>query len=154
MNGETYQVSGLAWMDHEFFTNQLEVKQAGWDWFSLQPADDTELMLFSYGARTVPSIPFPRNLRRPAREIASSRSHGLHIDTPQRFLKGPVTSATYPVRWKISVPKLGIELEADTALKSQELTGQSKWIPNYWEGAISVSGHKEISPLKGSAIWK
>jgi predicted secreted hydrolase len=64
--------------------------------------------------------------------------------------KSPVTSATYPVRWRISVPKLGIELEADTALKSQELTGQSKWIPNYWEGAISLSGHKEHSPLKGA----
>jgi predicted secreted hydrolase len=44
---------------------------------------------------------------------------------------------------------LSIELEADTALKSQELTGQSKWLPNYWEGSITVSGRKGNSPLKG-----
>ena len=85
---------------------------------------------------------------------AQGKSHHLtHTDFTLTSLgdswKSPVTSATYPVRWKIFVPKLVIELEADTALKSQELTGQSKWIPNYWEGAISVSGHRETSPLQG-----
>jgi predicted secreted hydrolase len=150
LNGETYQVSGLAWMDHEFFTNQLEDNQAGWDWFSLQLADNTELMLFQ--------------LRRKDGSIDPS-SAGTFVDTEGKShhlartdftltplgdsWKSPATSAMYPVRWKIFVPKLGIELEAGTALKSQELTGPSKWLPNYWEGAITVSGHKESLPLKG-----
>ncbi len=46
LNGETLEVSGLAWMDHEFFTHQLESDQVGWDWLSLQLDDNTELMLF------------------------------------------------------------------------------------------------------------
>jgi predicted secreted hydrolase len=33
-------------MDHEFFTQQLESSQVGWDWLSLQLEDNTELMLF------------------------------------------------------------------------------------------------------------
>src|SRR6266446_8007565 len=41
-----YKVYGLTWMDHEFFTQQLAPDQAGWDWFSLQLDDHTELMLF------------------------------------------------------------------------------------------------------------
>src|SRR5215813_7169564 len=42
LNGRTFQVTGLAWMDHEFFTHQLESGQVGWDWFSVQLADNTE----------------------------------------------------------------------------------------------------------------
>src|SRR6185503_5075909 len=39
-------VTGTAWMDHEWFSNQLDASQQGWDWFSIQLADNTELMLF------------------------------------------------------------------------------------------------------------
>ena len=46
VEGKTFEVSGLAWMDHEFFTHQLESDQVGWDWFSIQLVDNTELMLF------------------------------------------------------------------------------------------------------------
>jgi len=46
VNSENLEVSGLAWMDHEFFTHQLEAGQVGWDWLSVQLEDNTELMLF------------------------------------------------------------------------------------------------------------
>ena len=36
VEGKTFIVDGLTWMDHEFFTHQLEANQSGWDWFSLQ----------------------------------------------------------------------------------------------------------------------
>ncbi len=32
VNGQKLAVTGVAWMDHEFFTDQLEASQAGWDW--------------------------------------------------------------------------------------------------------------------------
>ena len=41
-----YSVSGLSWMDHEFSTEPLEPGLVGWDWFSLQLDDGTELMVF------------------------------------------------------------------------------------------------------------
>src|ERR1041385_4933671 len=37
---------GLAWMDHEFGSSQLRENQQGWDWFSIQLDNDTELMLY------------------------------------------------------------------------------------------------------------
>src|SRR5690242_6399777 len=43
---QTFQVTGTAWMDHEFFTHQLDKDQVGWDWMSIQLEDQTELMLF------------------------------------------------------------------------------------------------------------
>ncbi len=33
-------------MDHEWFTQQLAADQTGWDWFSVQLNNGTELMLF------------------------------------------------------------------------------------------------------------
>ena len=40
------EVAGSAWMDHEWFTHQLEANQQGWDWFSVQLESGAELMLF------------------------------------------------------------------------------------------------------------
>ncbi len=33
-------------MDHEFFSSGLDKGEVGWDWLSLQLADNTELMLY------------------------------------------------------------------------------------------------------------
>ncbi len=44
--GENREVHGLAWMDHEWFSDQLDQSERGWDWFSAQLEDNTELMLF------------------------------------------------------------------------------------------------------------
>jgi predicted secreted hydrolase len=60
-----------------------------------------------------------------------------------------VTRAVYPIHWKISVPRLGIELEAQASLPGQELTGRSKLTPNYWEGAVTFGGRAEPSPVTG-----
>ena len=46
IDGKRFAVEGTSWMDHEFFTHQLESNQTGWDWFSLQFEDRSELMLF------------------------------------------------------------------------------------------------------------
>src|SRR5207237_4979711 len=46
LGNKRFEVRGTSWMDHEFFTHQLDSEQTGWDWLSLQLADNTELMLF------------------------------------------------------------------------------------------------------------
>jgi len=148
--GETYQVSGTSWMDHEFFTHQLAEKQTGWDWLSLQLNDDTELMLFRIRRKDGSIDPFS------AGTFVDARGKSLFLQAADFSLsptgdnwKSPVTSATYPVRWKIMIPRLDISLEAQTSLKSQEFASSSKFSPSYWEGAISVAGHKGNDNLGG-----
>ena len=46
LKDKTYQVKGVSWMDHEFSSNQLNEEQIGWDWFSVQLDNDTELMIY------------------------------------------------------------------------------------------------------------
>ena len=50
LDGERFAVKGDSWMDHEFGTSFLEKHQQGWDWFSIQLADGTDLMMFQMRA--------------------------------------------------------------------------------------------------------
>jgi len=147
---KSYAVIGLAWMDHEFFTHQLKKDQAGWDWFSVQLGDNTELMLYRI-RRTDGSVdPFS------AGTYVDANGHSVHLQREdfslmpgQELWKSPVRGAAYPVRWEISVPKIGIALEATTALEAQELAGHSEAVPNYWEGAIALKGRRGMVDVTG-----
>jgi predicted secreted hydrolase len=145
-----YQVNGVTWMDHEFFTHQLETNQAGWDWLSIQMGDNTELMLYQIRRKDGSVDPFSSGT------FIDEHGKSTHLRasdfalTPHgEIWKSPVTSARYPIQWTISIPKLGIELEARTALKSQEISGQSEIAPSYWEGAIHLDGHHGTTEKKG-----
>jgi predicted secreted hydrolase len=149
--GNEFEVEGLAWMDHEFFTHQLESDQAGWDWLSLQLDDKTELMLFRIRRRDGWIDPFS------AGTFVDARGATVHLRAGEFTLQpvgdtwaSPITHAVYPVRWKISIPKLSMEMEAKTPLPSQEMMSATKLAPSYWEGAITLSGHKGQSPLSGA----
>ena len=149
VGGKTDQVTGTAWMDHEFFTHQLEAQQVGWDWLSLQLNDNTELMLFRLRHKDGSIDPFS------AGTYVDSSNRSMHLQVSDFSLtplgetwRSPITAANYPVRWRVDVPKLGIFLEISTVLKSQELTGGSKSAPSYWEGAITVEGNRGADKIK------
>lgn len=143
LNGKSFQVSGLAWMDHEFFTHQLESDQIGWDWFSIQLDGNTEIMLFRIRRKDGSIDPFSSGT------IIDQHGRATHLRPADFSLvpvgqtwASPVTKATYPVQWKISVPRFfGLELELRTPLPSQELTsGAGALTPSYWEGSVTYTG--------------
>jgi predicted secreted hydrolase len=137
-------------MDHEFFTHQLEANQAGWDWLSIQLTDNTELMLYQIRRKDGSVDPFSSGTYVDDHGKAMHLRRSDFVLTPDgKTWKSSVTSANYPIEWKISIPKLGIELEAKTALKSQEISGQTKIAPSYWEGAIDLSGHRGANQIAG-----
>lgn len=150
LNGEQFDVSGLAWMDHEFFTHQLESSQVGWDWLSLQLEDNTELMLFRLRRKDGSLDPFS------AGTYVDAQGKSTHLRAADFTLQplteswtSPATHATYPIAWKIAIPKLEMELESHTALAAQELTGKTRLAPSYWEGAIALEGHRGKAQLGG-----
>ena len=150
LGGKKFLVTGTSWMDHEFFTHQLEGSQTGWDWLSLQLADDTELMLFhirrndgsidSYSAGTYIDG---------QGKTTHLRAGDFTLEPLEEKWTSPITRAKYPIHWKIAVPTLGLELEGKTPLASQELSGKTKFAPNYWEGAIVLTGRRNSQPLDG-----
>jgi predicted secreted hydrolase len=148
LNGKTYQVEGTSWIDHEFFTGSMAANESGWDWLSVQLADGAELMLY--------------RLRHKDGSIDPSSS-GSYVDAngKSQFLSAAdfamtpaadtwisqATKATYPVRWQVSIPRLNLQLDVTTPLRSQELV--SRFGTSYWEGAIDVVGSSAQSRLQG-----
>ena len=138
LGGRTFELTGTAWMDHEFFTHQLGPEQAGWDWMSIQLEDRTELMLFRLRRKDGSLDPF---------------SAGTYIDAAGRprhlgigdFSMTPTGERwnNYPISWRVEVPSLGLRLDATTPMRNQELGGDSPFTPKYWEGAMDFKGTKQ-----------
>jgi predicted secreted hydrolase len=154
LNGKSIEVTGLAWMDHEFFTHQLERDQIGWDWFSVQLADNTELMLFRIRRKDGSVDPFSAATFVDARgQTTHLRSTDFSLTPAGATWTSPATKATYPIHWRIAVPKLGLDLEMRTALPSQELTGgpsDGTLTPSYWEGSVTYDGTREGAKIHGA----
>ncbi|HEY4907698.1 MAG TPA: lipocalin-like domain-containing protein [Candidatus Acidoferrum sp.] len=154
LGGKSIQVTGLTWMDHEFFTHQLERDQIGWDWFSVQLADNTELMLFRIRRKNGSVDPFS------AATFVDANGKSTHLRAEEFTLQpggaqwtSSVTKATYPIQWKIAVPKLGLDLEVKTELPSQELVGgpgNGTLTPSYWEGSVTYDGTRDGAKIQGA----
>jgi predicted secreted hydrolase len=151
LGNKKFEVGGTSWMDHEFFTHQLESSQTGWDWLSLQLEDHTELMVFRIRRKDGSIDPYSAGTCVDAEGKSTHlRSNDFKLQPAEEKWTSPLSGAKYPVHWKIAIPKLGIELEARTLLDSQELPGKTKLSPTYWEGAIVLTGRRNSQPLSGA----
>jgi predicted secreted hydrolase len=143
LEGESHSLRGTAWMDHEFFTHQLEGNQIGWDWFSIQLNDNTELMLFRLRRKDGSVDPYS------AGTFIDAQGKARHLTAGDFTLTPGAKWQTYPIAWTIEVQPLNLILQATTPLESQELVGKSKLSPSYWEGAMDFKGTRDGAPAIG-----
>jgi predicted secreted hydrolase len=150
LQGKQFAASGLSWMDHEFFTHQLGADQAGWDWFSIQLEDKTELMLFILRRNDGTIDPYSAGTYVDATGNTTHLRAGDFSLTPSGATwKSEKTAATYPIAWIVTVPQLALTLSATTRLPQQELPPNSKLAPAYWEGAMEFSGKRGAANIHG-----
>ncbi len=149
--GRTTPVTGLSWMDHEFGSNQLTEEQTGWDWFSLQLDDDTEVML--YLLRRKDGTPEPNSSGTVIYADGSSRH--LPLDaftvTPTGAWTSPESGGVYPMGWTIAIPSEKLHLTVTPAFENQELHSPFLSGITYWEGASDITGTRGTSRVKGRA---
>jgi predicted secreted hydrolase len=139
-------VSGVAWMDHQW-GNFVVGSVGGWDWYSLQLDDRTELMLYV--------------LRGPTGETGAVYGTQVMADGSTRDLgpdsvraeptgrwTSPHTGGVYPSGWVLTLPG-GARVELQPQLQDQELFfprvgDQAPWAGAlaYWEGAVTVTGDR------------
>ncbi len=136
LRGQTMNVNGESWFDHEWSTSALGVNGIGWDWFSLQLSDGRELMLFQIrrkdgGIETVSGGTLVEKDGSVKRLAASD----VQIEVLEKWTS-PQTKGEYPSRWRISIPQSLISLDLEPYLKSQEMRVSFA----YWEGAVKMSG--------------
>jgi predicted secreted hydrolase len=151
VEGERFEVEGLSWMDHEFFTHQLSAEHTGWDWLSLQMEDGTELMLYRLRRRDGGVDPFSAGTfveaTGRARHLTAS---DVRLEPTGRTWTSPSTGGVYPLEWSIRVAPLALSLQLRTPLDAQEIVSRHASIPSYWEGAIRVAGTRHGTPIAGS----
>ncbi len=148
LNQKTYTVDGTSWVDHEFFTASMSTVETGWDWLSVQTGDGAELMLYRLRHRDGSIDPFSSGTYIDASGRSQFLSARDFVMTPGTDVwSSPATKARYPVRWHVSIPRLKMELDVSTPLKSQELSGGLG--PSYWEGAIDADGTRDHAPVGG-----
>jgi predicted secreted hydrolase len=149
IDGETFEVTGTSWMDHEFSSTDLGADQVGWDWFSIQLEDNTELMLYRM------------RLKDGSSDLASSgttvspNGRTRHLEVTDFEIKStgtwtsPESKATYPAQWQLTFPSLDLVLKVTPLLADQELRTSRSSQVTYWEGAVAVAGTKQGKPVKG-----
>lgn len=156
-DGTTKEVSGQAWMDHQW--GDFSVVPVGWDWTSIQMDDGAELMvslvwdatdkrpIINYGTY----IPGSAQGGPQTNELAST----IHLSadmfqwTPTGSWTSPATGVEYPLGWRLNVDSLGLELTLAPRRDNSEFAG-SLFVPAaYWEGAVKVTGTREGEPITG-----
>lgn len=136
IGGETFLVTGLSWMDHEFSTSVLSDGQVGWDWFSLQLDDGSDLMVFQIRREDGSIDPFSSGtfISPEGKTIHLNRSN-FEIQVNDTW-QSPDSGGTYPAAWTIQIPQIDIILDIKPYMADQEMNVSY----SYWEGAVSVQG--------------
>ena len=142
--------SGLAWMDHEFGSKELRESQQGWDWFSVQLDNETELMLYVI-RRTdgSPDVTSSGSFVTDGGEVIHLRYEQMKI-RPEGTWRSPRSGATYPMGWTIDIPSLKIRLRLTPLMEDQELVTKASTQVTYWEGAVDVSGSSGNISVRGA----
>lgn len=143
VDGETFNVDGETWMDHEFSTSALGTNAQGWDWFGLIFEDGRELMIGQI------------RLQDGGKELAfggmlvNKDGSGTYLPAESFTIEvtdtwdSPHTGATYPAGWdiRIDADTIGasepLTFQVDPLMADQELYDTD---PSYWEGAVRVTG--------------
>ena len=149
-NGHSYSLSGLAWMDHEFFTQTADDTLAGWNWFAIQLDNHEELMLYQLRRKSGAADPFSSGTYIDAQGRAHFLSASDFSLTPGDMWQSPASGARYPIDWNISIPCLQLELSERALLPNQELFARGSVTPTYWEGAVAYQGRIHAQPVKGA----
>ncbi len=146
VDGRETAVTGESWFDREWGSSQLGERQVGWDWFSLQFTDGSELMIYRLRNEDGGTDSFSGGTHVDADGTASPLSARDFSVTPGDTWASEVTGANYPTTWRITLPSRETVLEVKASMEAQELSFSPV---SYWEGAVKVSGSRGGKPLNG-----
>lgn len=144
--GTDYEVSGLAWMDHQWFQRDVELGELQWDWFSIQLDNSVDVMLAIL------------------RDDAGDVEGGTWVDAAGEATElaaadfevkargewtNPVSGNTYPMGWTVRIPSRELVLSVEPSQLDQELHGLANTPIDYWEGAVEASGTLRGAEVSG-----
>ena len=129
-----FNVTGDSWFDHEWSSAMLPVDYAGWDWFSMQLSDQSEIMLFRLRHRSDTLQDFYAGTQVNRAGIATSLEAEEIRLVPTTTWQSPVSGTSYPSTWDVTVGKS--RFRVSPKIQDQELNTSFR----YWEGSVDIMG--------------
>jgi predicted secreted hydrolase len=145
IRNENYVVEGSSWFDREWATNQLAPEQAGWNWFAIQLSDGSDIMLYQMRLKGGGIDSHSSGKWIAADGVTAEFASNDFQLVPEKFWESAATKTTYPVQWRLNIPKLNLELEVTPPVINQELDLSVV----YWEGCIRLKGRRAGKPVEG-----
>jgi predicted secreted hydrolase len=139
---ETSKVTGQAWHDHQW--GDFDVSSyAGWDWFSVQFENNTELMLYLIRQPDGSYSDEAGSFITTEGETIELKNEDFDIIATGETWMSELTGAIYPVQWQISVPRYGLDIKVNPVMPHQEMDTRASTGIVYWEGAVNITGSHE-----------
>ena len=144
------EVEGELWYDRQWNCASVALQDVAWDWISIQLENQEELMLYRVFRKSDGMIKYGGS-HFAKDETNTYIADGDIVLEELEHWKSPDSKASYPVKWKVSLPKMDYELVVEAEIPHQELG--LRLIPLkklfYWEGMCKVEGAKSGKPVYG-----
>jgi len=131
LRGKRFDVTGKAWLDHEWSEELLHPEAVGWDWIGMNLDDGSALTAFRLRKQDGSALWDGGSFRSPQGGLYVF-SHGETQFSPQRRWSSPLSQASYPVEWIVRTPADFYTVKA--VIDNQELDSRASTGAIYWEG--------------------
>ena len=135
VKGKGHEVTGQAWLDHEWSEALLHPEAVGWDWIGMNLFDGSALTAFRLRSKAGQTLWDGGSFRASTGSVYVF-SRGEVIFSPQRSWKSPLSQATYPVEWIVRTPADFYTVRP--VLDNQELDSRASTGAIYWEGLCDL----------------
>jgi predicted secreted hydrolase len=136
VDGNSYDITGHSWFDHEFASNSLGDNQSGWDWFAINLADGSDLMLYRLRDKSGQTDYLSGTRIDPKGNVAYLTAKDIDL-APTKPWTSPASKAAYPQRWTVKIKDLPT-MTVQTRFENQELQTPNSTDVTYYEGAARV----------------
>ncbi len=131
LQGQSFEVAGRAWLDHEWSEELLHPDAVGWDWIGMNLEDGSALTAFRLRRADGSALWDGGSWRAVGGEVQAFDA-GRTVFTPVRYWVSPLSGTRYPVQWEVMCPAGRYTVRA--LIDAQELDSRTSTGAIYWEG--------------------
>lgn len=139
VKGQTFEISGKAWLDHEWSQELLHPNAVGWDWIGMNLDDGSALTVFRLRDKNGGAVWAGGSFRSAQGSLRTFSDTEVRWQPLRRWIS-PLTQITYPVEWLIHTPAGAYTVK--TVIDNQELDSRASTGAIYWEGLSELMDSK------------
>ena len=132
VQGRARNVTGTAWLDHEWSESLLHPEAVGWDWIGMNLDSGAALTAFRLRRADGSALWMGGSWRASAHAAPQAFGPQSCQWVALRHWVSPASQARYPVQWRVDTPAGSFEVRA--LLDAQELDSRRSTGTVYWEG--------------------